>query len=145
MHPTNIEGNTAAATVRFILRDHDNEKLAAKGRALQLICEALQASYPTSSVRCTISSSYRNMGYWLRDRPEIMDKLRAACADAGVVSYDEPVRGGTDGSRLTERGLPTPNVFTGGHNAHGPLEWVAVQDMQRGVDVMIALAKRWTM
>ncbi|NBU63795.1 MAG: peptidase T [Chloroflexia bacterium] len=145
IHPTSIEGNTAAATVRFIIRDHDNEKLAAKGRALQLICEALQATYPTSNIRCTLSSSYRNMGYWLRDRPEIMAKLRAACADVGVVSYDQPVRGGTDGSRLTERGLPTPNVFTGGNNAHGPLEWVAVQDMQRGVDVMIALAKRWAM
>ena len=73
-----------------------------------------------------------------------MEKLRAACADVGVQSYDEPVRGGTDGSRLTERGLLTPNVFTGGHNAHGPLEWVTVQDMESGSDVMIALAKRWT-
>lgn len=144
IHPTSIEGNTAATTVRFILRDHDNDKLAAKGDALQKICAALQAMYPTASIKCTISRSYRNMGYWLRDRPEIMDKLRAACADAGVQAYDEPVRGGTDGSRLTERGLPTPNIFTGGHNAHGPLEWVAVQDMERGVDVMVALAKRWT-
>jgi tripeptide aminopeptidase len=143
IHPTSIEGSTASAIVRFIIRDHDNEKLAAKGEMLRLICAALQAGYPTAEIRCTISSSYRNMGYWLRDRPEIMEKLRAACADVGVQSYDEPVRGGTDGSRLTERGLLTPNVFTGGHNAHGPLEWVTVQDMERGSDVMIALAKRW--
>ena len=143
IHPTSIEGSTASATVRFIIRDHDNEKLAAKGEMLRLICAALQAGYPTAEVRCTISSSYRNMGYWLRDRPEIMEKLRSACADVGIQSYDEPVRGGTDGSRLTERGLLTPNVFTGGHNAHGPLEWVTVQDMERGSDVMIALAKRW--
>jgi tripeptide aminopeptidase len=143
IHPTGIEGSTASATVRFIIRDHDNDKLAAKGQMLQLICDALQAGYPTAKVTCTITKQYRNMGYWLRDRPEIMDKLRTACADVDVESYDEPVRGGTDGSRLTERGLPTPNIFTGGHNAHGPLEWVTVQDMQKGVDVMVALAKRW--
>ena len=59
------------------------------------------------------------------------------------MAVDDPVRGGTDGSRLTERGLPTPNIFTGGHNAHGPLEWVAVQDMQTVVEVLIALLENW--
>jgi tripeptide aminopeptidase len=143
IHPTSIEGNTASTVVRFIIRDHDNEKLTAKGEMLRAICAALQATYPTAQLTCAITPQYRNMGYWLREQPAIMDKLRAACADVGVQSYDEPVRGGTDGSRLTERGLPTPNIFTGGHNAHGPREWVAVQDMEKGAEVMVALAQRW--
>lgn len=143
IHPTGIEGSTASTVVRFIIRDHDNDKLAAKGEMLRAICAALQATYPTARITCAITPQYRNMGYWLREQPAIMDKLRAACADVGVNSYDEPVRGGTDGSRLTERGLPTPNIFTGGHNAHGPLEWVAVQDMEKGAEVMVALAQRW--
>jgi tripeptide aminopeptidase len=143
IHPTGIEGSTASTTVRFIIRDHDNDLLAAKGDMLRKICDAIQATYPTAVVQCQITPQYRNMGYWLKEKPEIMDKLRAACADVGVQSYDEPVRGGTDGSRLTERGLPTPNIFTGGHNAHGPLEWVTVQDMEKGAEVMVALAQRW--
>ena len=143
IHPLRINGNAAECSVHLILRDHDNALLASKGAALRAICGALEAAHPGARIECAVSQQYRNMGYWLRDNMLAVELLREACQAAGVVAVDEPVRGGTDGSRLTERGLPTPNIFTGGHNAHGPLEWVAVQDMQTVVEVLVALLGNW--
>ena len=143
IHPLRINGNAAECSVHLILRDHDNALLASKGDALRLICGALEAAHPGARIECAVSQQYRNMGHWLRDNMLAVELLREACQTAGVASVDDPVRGGTDGSRLTERGLPTPNIFTGGHNAHGPLEWVAVQDMQTVVEVLIALLENW--
>ena len=143
IHPLRINGNAAECSVHLILRDHDNALLASKGDALRAICGAIEAAHPGARIECAVSQQYRNMGYWLRDNMLAVELLRQACQTAGVVAVDDPVRGGTDGSRLTERGLPTPNIFTGGHNAHGPLEWVAVQDMQTVVEVLIALLGNW--
>jgi tripeptide aminopeptidase len=143
IHPLRINGNAAECSVHLILRDHDNALLAGKGAALQAICVALEAAHPGARIECAVRQQYRNMGYWLRDNMLAVELLREACLDAGVVPVDDPVRGGTDGSRLTERGLPTPNIFTGGHNAHGPLEWVAVQDMQAVVEVLVVLLRKW--
>lgn len=143
IHPLRISGNAAECSVHLILRDHDNALLAGKGAALRAICGALEAAHPGARIECAVTQQYRNMGYWLRDNMIAVELLREACEGAGVVPVDDPVRGGTDGSRLTERGLPTPNIFTGGHNAHGPLEWVAVQDMQAVVEVLLILLGKW--
>lgn len=143
IHPLRVSGNAAECSLHLILRDHDNALLASKGAALQAICRALEAAHPGASIECAVSQQYRNMGYWLRDDMLAVELLREACRGAGIVPVDDPVRGGTDGSRLTERGLPTPNIFTGGHNAHGPLEWVAVQDMQAVVEVLVGLLGKW--
>lgn len=143
IHPLRISGNAAECSVHLILRDHDNALLAGKGAALRAICGALEAAHPGARIECAVTQQYRNMGYWLRDNMPAVELLREACEGAGVVPVDDPVRGGTDGSRLTERGLPTPNIFTGGHNAHGPLEWVAVQDMQTVVEVLLILLGKW--
>lgn len=143
IHPLRISGNAAECSVHLILRDHDNALLAGKGAALRAICGALEAAHPGARIECAVTQQYRNMGYWLRDNMLAVELLREACEGAGVVPVDDPVRGGTDGSRLTERGLPTPNIFTGGHNAHGPLEWVAVQDMQAVVEVLLILLGKW--
>lgn len=143
IHPLRISGNAAECSVHLILRDHDNALLAGKGAALRAICGALESAHPGARIECAVTQQYRNMGYWLRDNMLAVELLREACEGAGVVAVDDPVRGGTDGSRLTERGLPTPNIFTGGHNAHGPLEWVAVQDMQAVVEVLLILLGKW--
>ncbi len=143
IHPIHIEGRTERAIVKFILRDFELNGLAEKGKILQGLCRGLQATEPRARVRCKIRKQYRNMAYWLRKDMRPVELAREAFAAAGLKPYDHVVRGGTDGSRLTELGLPTPNLFCGEHNAHGPLEWVAVQDMESAVTACSHLAELW--
>ena len=143
IHPTSLEGRTERAIVKFILRDFEVSGLAEKGKMLQGLCRGLQATEPRARVRCKIRKQYRNMAYWLRKDMRPVELAREAFAAAGLKPYDHVVRGGTDGSRLTELGVPTPNLFCGEHNAHGPLEWVAVQDMESSVTGCAHLAELW--
>jgi len=117
--------------------------LAAKRRIIEGLCRGLQAAEPRARVHCKIRKQYRNMAYWLRDDMRPVELAREAIAAAGLKPFDHVIRGGTDGSRLTEMGLPTPNLFCGEHNAHGPLEWVAVQDMEMAVATCVKLAGLW--
>lgn len=143
IHPTRVEGKVEQAMVKFILRDFEMPGLEGKRRILQGLCRGLQAAEPRARVRCKIRRQYRNMAYWLRDDMLPVELAREAIAAAGLKPFDHVIRGGTDGSRLTERGLPTPNLFCGEHNAHGPLEWVAVQDMELAVTTCVKLAQLW--
>jgi len=143
IHPNGVEGNAARTVIKFILRDFDNDKLAAHGQRLRALCQALQGSEPRATITCDIQSSYRNMGYWLQDDMRPVDCAVEAVRVVGLTPMQRAIRGGTDGSRLTERGLPTPNIFDGCHNAHGPLEWVCVQDMELAVQVCVKLVEIW--
>jgi len=143
IHPMSIEGRTERAVVKFILRDFELNGLAAKREILRGLCRGLQATEPRARVRCRIRKGYRNMAYWLRKDMRPVELARKAFVAAGIKPYDHVIRGGTDGSRLTELGLPTPNLFCGEHNAHGPLEWVAVQDMESAVTACTHLAELW--
>jgi tripeptide aminopeptidase len=143
IHPTWIEGRVERAVVKFILRDFEMAGLAQKRRMLQQLCAGLQATEPRARIRCNIRKQYRNMAYWLRKDMRPVEMVRRAFAAVGLTPYDYAVRGGTDGSRLTEMGLPTPNLFCGEHNAHGPLEWVAVQDMELAVTACAKLLELW--
>jgi tripeptide aminopeptidase len=143
LHPSRIEGNAEKVKLRFILRDHELEGLASTGARLKGLVQGIQASEPRARLACEITSQYRNMGYWLRKDMRPVELAYDAVRAVGLEPSSPAARGGTDGSRLTERGLPTPNLFCGGHNAHGPLEWVAVQDMQLAVDTCVELARLW--
>ena len=143
IHPMSVEGRTERAIVKFILRDFELDGLAAKGEIVKGLCRGLQAAEPRARVRCKIRKQYRNMAYWLRKDMRPVELAREAFTAAGLKPYDHVIRGGTDGSRLTELGLPTPNLFCGEHNAHGPLEWVAVQDMESAVTACVRLAELW--
>lgn len=143
IHPTSIEGRTERSIVKFILRDFELNGLAEKGKILRGLCQGLQATEPRARVRCKIRKQYRNMAYWLRKDMRPVELAREAFASAGLKPYDHVIRGGTDGSRLTELGLPTPNLFCGEHNAHGPREWVAVEDMESAVTACTHLAELW--
>ena len=143
IHPTSIEGRVEKAVVKFILRDFELKGLAEKGKILQRLCAGLQACEPRARIRCRIRKQYRNMAYWLRKDMRPVELAREAFTAVGLKPYDWVVRGGTDGSRLTEMGLPTPNLFCGEHNAHGPLEWVAVQDMELAITACAKLAELW--
>jgi tripeptide aminopeptidase len=143
IHPIHVEGRTERTVVKFLLRDFELKGLADKGKILRGLCRGLQASEPRARVRCKLRKQYRNMAYWLRKDMRPVELAREAFVVAGLKPYDHVIRGGTDGSRLTELGLPTPNLFCGEHNAHGPLEWVAVQDMESAVTACTHLAKLW--
>lgn len=143
IHLYQVNGTAAAAELQFILRDFDNELLAAQGELLRQVCATVAATEPRSRITCEISPQYRNMRYWLEDDMRPVDLAREACRQCGIEPFSTPTRGGTDGSRLTELGVPTPNLFTGMQNYHGPLEWISVQDMARATEVCIALARLW--
>ena len=116
--------------------------LEAKGALLRQVCDTVQACEPRATVTCTIKPQYRNMRYWLEKDMTPVDLARDACRDIGVEPVSVPIRGGTDGSRLTELGVPCPNIFTGMHEIHGPLEWISVQDMGVALQMCLKLAER---
>jgi tripeptide aminopeptidase len=111
---------------------------------LQQVCAAVQATEPRARITCRITRQYRNMRYWLEKDMRPVELAWAACRQLGLEPISTPTRGGTDGSRLTEMGVPTPNLFTGMQNIHGPHEWVSVQDMARATGVCIKLAELWS-
>jgi len=144
IHAYAMHGGSAEATISFILRDFEMDGLALSGEMLKTACDAIQKMEPRAKITCTITKQYRNMRYWLENDMRPVDLARQAMRDIGIEPHDAPIRGGTDGSQLTERGLPTPNIFCGMMNVHGPLEYVSVQDMSAAVDVLVRLAELWS-
>lgn len=143
IHPTAIEGNLERATVRLILRDFELDGLAAKRAVVERIAAELRAAEPRASVVVEIAPQYRNMRYWLERDMRPVELALEAVRRAGLEPQSTAIRGGTDGSRLTERGLPAPNVFCGMRNVHSQREWVSVQDMARAVETLVHLAQLW--
>jgi tripeptide aminopeptidase len=107
------------------------------------VCDAVQATEPRAKIACTVTQQYRNMRYWLEKDMRPVELARAACRGLGIEPVATPIRGGTDGSKLTEMGVPTPNLFTGMQNIHGPQEWVSVQDMGMATRMCVGLARLW--
>lgn len=145
IHPYKIEGDASAATLHVLLRDFEMAGLQSHSELLRTICSTVQATEPRAQIDCTISSQYRNMRYWLEKDMRPVELAISAMRQAGIEPIFEPTRGGTDGSQLTEMGVPTPNLFTGMQNIHSPLEWVSVQDMAKATAVCINLAQVWTL
>jgi len=141
IHATEMTGDAAEMKIKFILRDFERDGLAAKGQLVEQVCAAIQASEPRAEITCTIAPQYRNMRYWLEADMAPVDLAREAAVELGVDPVSVPIRGGTDGSRLTELGVPTPNLFTGMQNIHGPLEWISVQDMAKATELCLNISK----
>ncbi len=142
LHCTDMGGDAYEMRLRFILRDFERDGLQAKGDLLRAVCATVQATEPRSTITCDITPQYRNMRYWLENDMTPVDVARDAARSLGIDPISVPIRGGTDGSRLTEMGVPCPNLFTGMQNIHGPLEWVSVQDMGAATDLLLAIATR---
>ncbi len=141
IHATEMTGGSSEMTIKLILRDFERDGLAQKGAVVQAVCAAVQATEPRAEITCTIKPQYRNMRYWLETDMTPVDLARNACRALGIEPVSVPIRGGTDGSRLTEMGVPCPNLFTGMQNIHGPQEWISVQDMARATDLCLTLAQ----
>jgi tripeptide aminopeptidase len=144
IHVYQISGTSSEAVLHFILRDFELDGLRAHGELVEQVCATVQATEPRARIACTITPQYRNMRYWLEKDMRPVELAREACRRVGLEPRSTPTRGGTDGSRLTEMGLPTPNLFTGMQNIHGPHEWVSVQDMAQATEMCVELAQLWS-
>jgi tripeptide aminopeptidase len=143
VHPYVVQASVDRTTVKLLVRDFVTTGLAHKERWLEALAQEIVASVPGASAESRVEQSYRNMREVLDNHPLVVDCARAAIARAGLPVQERAIRGGTDGSRLSFMGLPTPNIFAGEQNFHSRLEWVSVQDMEKAVEVIVELAKVW--
>lgn len=143
IHPHNLQGEEAKSTLKILLRDFETAGLAELKKRLEQIIEEVKPLHPKARIELQINESYRNMRAGLEKDPRVLDCLWEATRRAGLEPKWVPIRGGTDGSRLTEAGLPTPNIFTGGKNFHGKTEWVSLWGMETAVQTVIHLAQVW--
>jgi len=142
VHPYVLQGGGETTSVRLIIRDFKTAALKEKALMLERLAHETAAEYG-ARVEIAIEEQYRNMREVLDKHPQVVDYAREAIRRAGMTVREGPIRGGTDGSKLSFMGLPTPNIFAGEHNFHSRLEWVSVQDMEKAVDVIVNLARIW--
>jgi tripeptide aminopeptidase len=143
LHPYTLDASVDSTSVKLLVRDFETPKLQEMERLVeQLALEAVEA-WPGSSVEVKVEESYRNMKEVLDGHPNVVENACEAFRRAGMEPVIEPIRGGTDGSRLSFMGLPTPNIFAGEHNFHSRYEWISVQDMHKAVEVIIELCQVW--
>ena len=134
-----ISGDVGHAVVSYILRDHDRERFEARKRTMRELEHRFREKYGEEAVRLELRDQYYNMAEVLRDCPEVLEKAREAIRAVGLEPVSRPVRGGTDGSQLSFRGLPCPNLGTGGFCFHGPYEHASVQRMDRAVEIILGI------
>ena len=140
-HLCEMQGDEELTTLTYILRDHDADKLEQKKETMRRIAAYLNQKWGEGTVEVTIKDSYRNMREMLEPHMEIVDKAKDAFEACGVTPIVQPIRGGTDGARLSYMGLLCPNLSTGGYNFHGRKELISVQAMEKMVDVLMEIAK----
>ena len=140
-HLCEMQGDEELTTLSYILRDHDADKLEQKKETMRRIAAYLNQKWGEGTVKVTIKDSYRNMREMLEPHREIVDKAKDAFEACGVTPIVQPIRGGTDGARLSYMGLLCPNLSTGGYNFHGRKELISVQAMEKMVDVLMEIAK----
>ena len=143
VHPVQIEGIAEKASISFIVRDFDTAKLEEHENRLRAIAEKVLAQYPEATMTFEVKEQYRNMKEVLQHHPHIVAYAEEAYQRAGITVVKEPIRGGTDGSRLSFMGLPCPNIFTGMQAIHSKHEWIGVKDMQKAVEVLVHLVQVW--
>lgn len=143
LHPNNMSGNVEETTLDFLLRDFTMDGLAHKEILLKKICEEVSLKYPRARIDISVRESYRNMKYKIDEHPYMVEYALEAMKRAGLQPRIGLIRGGTDGARLSYMGLPTPNIFTGGHNFHSKKEWIAIQDMIKALETIVHLVHIW--
>ncbi len=139
-HLCDLAGDVTEAQLSVIIRDHDKEKFQARKDLVKNAVEFLNHQYGEGTVELELKDSYYNMREPLQEHMELVEKARAAMEKVGITPVEEPIRGGTDGARLTFMGLPCPNLSTGGFNFHGVHEAIPVEAMEKMVEVLLHLA-----
>jgi len=143
VHCTSFNGNEELATLKFIIRDFNTPKLKEYEDFLKNLVEKTVKKYPVAKLEFEVIEQYRNMKEILDKHPRVSEYAEKAMKNLGIEPIMHPIRGGTDGSRLSFMGLPCPNIFAGEHSFHSKVEWVAVQDMETAVRVIIEIAGIW--
>jgi tripeptide aminopeptidase len=143
VHPYVMDSSVEKTSIKLLIRDFDAAKLGASEALLAQLAQAAAADWPGARAETHVTESYRNMKEVLDHYPQVMENARQAIRRAGLTLHESAIRGGTDGSRLSFMGLPTPNLFVGEHNYHSRLEWISAQDMQKSAEVIVELARIW--
>jgi tripeptide aminopeptidase len=143
VHPTDIKGGAEVASVKLIIRDFDTAKLEEHQQVLRQLLDALMVTYPKAKYNFKVTEQYRNMGEVLQNHPAVLKHAITAIEQVGIIPISHPVRGGTDGSRLSFMGLPCPNLFTGEMALHSRHEFVSVQDMEKSASVVVRMLQNW--
>ncbi|MEO8720963.1 MAG: peptidase T [Ginsengibacter sp.] len=143
VHPVRFEGIAEKATLEFIVRDFDDDVLKQHGERLKKIAEDIVNHYKGASIEFLIHEQYRNMKKILDQNPHVAEYAAEAIKRAGLKVITESIRGGTDGSRLSYMGLPSPNIFTGMQGIHSKLEWIGVNDMAKSAETIVHLCMIW--
>ena len=143
LHPYVIEGGVGKTTLHILLRDHETAKLAEYAAILRTAAADVMKDHPRATIDVAITEQYRNMREGIAKEPRAMAYAGAAVTRAGFAAKRCIIRGGTDGSQLTAKGLPTPNLSTGEHNIHSPLEWVCLEELDANVKVLVELVQVW--
>jgi tripeptide aminopeptidase len=143
VHPTKFVGTAEEAVVEFIVRDHDAAKMREHAELVRRLAAAICEREPRASVDVVEEEQYRNMYEVIARHPEVMEAAEEAVRRVGIEPVHTIIRGGTDGARLSQRGLPTPNLFTGGSEYHSRREWASVQDMAAAAAMIVELARVW--
>jgi tripeptide aminopeptidase len=141
--PLEIRGDVENAFLEVFIRDFDRNNAEKRVANLDYFARAVEAQFPGGRVAVDARPQYFNMKEKIDEHPEVLEKLKTAFINTGVEIQQKPIRGGTDGSRLTELGIPTPNIFTGGRNAHSRLEWLSVPEMAAAAKITAELARLW--
>ena len=142
-HCVGIKGSVEEAEISYIIRDHDTDKFEQKKQLMWDVVNFLQRKYGEKHLTLTLKDQYYNMRKMVEPHPQLIEKARRAMIEAGVKPQVKPIRGGTDGSRLSFMGLPCPNLFTGGMNFHGRYEYASLTTMNRAMNTIINLARIW--
>ncbi len=141
-HLTDMQGDVDTAVMHYILRDHDADKLEKKKQCVKKICAYLNEKYGAGSFEAKITDAYRNMREVIENHFSLVLQAEAAMRDCGVEPFESVVRGGTDGASLSFRGIPCPNLSTGGHNCHGRYEFITVQSLEKMTDILTKIVIR---
>lgn len=141
IHPTSAQGDVSSSVIKLILRDFKTEGLKIQKQILETIIKEVKGLFPETQIRMTVTETYRNMADELAKYPHVTERLWKAVKESGVEPFWKPIRGGTDGSRLTAMGLPTPNLFTGSGNHHSRAEWCSVDSMEKLVQCIVNLVR----
>ena len=143
MHPYTVEGGVAEVKIKCLLRDFDTAALVTKAEVLRTLASQVEKEHPGTKIEVKVIKQYRNLGDGLAKEPRAVAFAQEAHRRLGRQAKLTIIRGGTDGSQLTERGLPTPNLSTGEHNPHSPLEWTCLEEMEEARDVLVELVQVW--
>ena len=141
-HCVSFNGGVEESKLVFIIRDHDMEKFKLRKKMITQVCETLNLQYGANTVNLEMKDQYYNMREKVEPVKYIVDLAEEAMKEVGVQPIKRAIRGGTDGSRLSYMGLPCPNIFAGGHNFHGPFEYVPTKSMEKAVEVIIRIAEK---